>query len=700
VTLTPHPFGALLRRAFRELPARNALFDLPSRRFFRGDPRRDLSVAFHTARPATPFGPAAGPQSQLAQNIALSWLAGARVIELKTVQVRDDLVIPRPCIDMQTVGYNVEWSQELRLEESLEEYVKASMLLRILEASGLVPLEPGARATVFDMSVGYDHAGITGGRVQAFIAGLLDATPVVDRLRRQIPPELARFRDLDFPTRIADTLTLSTFHGCPPQEIERIIDVLLRENGLHCIVKLNPMLLGAPETRRIVNDVLGYHEIRVPQSAFDRDTTWAQMCDFTGRLGDTAAACGLGFGVKFSNTLIVENHRTFFPASEREMYLSGPPLHVIAIELVRRFRRTFGDRYPMSFSAGVDAGNFADAVALGLVPVTVCSDLLKPGGYGRAFGYFQRLEERMAACGAASIDELCILSFGQATAALDRLGLDAETRLRCDRALAARAATGAGTPPPLAEAVGPDVMARWRSAAVLLNSEVYADRVPGDPRYARASNAKLPRKIGRHLKLFDCISCDKCIPVCPNDANFTFVVPRGEVPIVKARRDGAGWAWRRDGMLAITEAHQIGTFADFCNDCGNCDVFCPEDGGPYLVKPRFFGSESAWRAHAALDGFYLRGSGGSGVVLGRFAGRELRVDVEGARVRYGGPGFEVVFIVDDLEETLTGHADPGVEVDFTFSRIMLWLREGVFADGAVNYVSCLDADVAPAGGEP
>jgi len=28
--------------------------------------------------------------------------------------------------------------------------------------------------------------------------------------------------------------------------------------------------------------------------------------------------------------------------------------------------------------------------------------------------------------------------------------------------------------------------------------------------------------------------------------------------------------------------------ADFCDDCGNCDVFCPEDGGPHLIKPLTF----------------------------------------------------------------------------------------------------------------
>ena len=64
----------------------------------------------------------------MAQNIVLAWLAGSRILELKTVQINDRLVLPRPCIDATTVGYNVEWSQELRLAESLREYVAGSML--------------------------------------------------------------------------------------------------------------------------------------------------------------------------------------------------------------------------------------------------------------------------------------------------------------------------------------------------------------------------------------------------------------------------------------------------------------------------------------------------------------------------------------------------------------------------------------------
>jgi putative selenate reductase len=630
--LAPYPFGALIRRVFRELEHRQSIFDLPARSFVLGDPARDFSVRFHGRRASTPFGPAAGPQSQLAQNIVLSWLAGGRIIELKTVQINDRLEIPRPCIDMQTVGFNIEWSQELRLEESLEEYVKASMLIRILAASGKLPLAPGFADTVFDMSVGYDFAGIRSDRVQAFIRGMRDAGGTIERLRAEIPDEYREYRELDFPSRLSDTLTLSTFHGCPAGEIEQIVDHLLREHGLHCIVKLNPMLLGKEETRWLLNDQLGYDELRVPDRAFERELTWEQMVVTVERLGATARSCGLGFGVKFSNTLVVENHRSFFPATEKDMYLSGQPLHVLAMRLVGRFRQQFGDSFPISFSAGIDYRNFPDAVALGLLPVTACTDLLRTGGYARGRRYFLELAHRMDAVGARTVDEF---------------------------------------------------VARCRPA----HESSYAAALVSDPRYHAAQNRKTPPKIGSHLRLFDCITCDKCVPVCPNDANFTFSFPKDDIPLVKLRYDGAAWVPTSEGCLTIRQKHQIGNFADFCNDCGNCDVFCPEDGGPYVVKPRFFGSLEGWRRPPAGDGFFVERRTGRDIIYGRFSGAEYRVEIAGGCVYYEGDHFSVHFTEEDPRGTIEGRADG--DVDLTYFEIMNRLRAALLASPEVNYINCL-----------
>ena len=579
--LAPMPIATLVRRMLRELEVKDGIFDLPARKFVLGDARHDCSVRFHGKTAATPFGPAAGPNTQLAQNIVLAWLGGGRIIELKTVQINDRLTIPRPCIDMQTVGYNVEWSQELTLEESLEEYVKAAMLIRILEASGKLALAPRFEHTVFDMSVGYDLAGIRSERVQAFIAGMMDASQLVERLRGELPKELGPLRDLDFTTRLSDTLTLSTFHGCPPHEIEQIVEFLMRERHLACVVKLNPTLLGAAEVRALLHDALGYTELHVPDDAFVKDAQWDQAAAFMDRLDGTAKSLGLDVGMKFSNTLIVENHRHVFAKSETAMYLSGPPLHILAMHLVRRVRRTFGDRFPISFSAGIERANFPDAVALGLVPVTACTDLLQPGGYARPFGYFEELTKRMAAAGATSVNEFVLRAYSAG----------AQTDL---------------------------------AAAKIQNTELYVERATADPRYAAAARRKVPRKIGRTLKLFDCLTCDKCIAVCPNDANFTFPMPSTpEVP--------------------VTEDRQIGNFVDFCNECGNCDTFCPEDGGPFVLKPRFFVNRERWAADAPRDAILVEHD----AITGRFEGVEVRVTDDSA------PSDDPnVFILRRLREAL------------------------------------------------
>ena len=163
--LTPIPLPLLLRRALLEYEREGKIFDLPKSKFFKGLPGLDLSVDVHGHRASTPLGPAAGPHGQLAQNIVLAWLGGSRVIELKTVQILDELKIPRPCIDAANVGYNVEWSQELPLAYSLREYVAASMLIEILKNV----LELGPSDTVFDMSVGYNLEGIRSPRMVSWI---------------------------------------------------------------------------------------------------------------------------------------------------------------------------------------------------------------------------------------------------------------------------------------------------------------------------------------------------------------------------------------------------------------------------------------------------------------------------------------------------------------------------------------------------
>src|ERR1700754_3133191 len=169
-------------------------FDLPARKWYipSTDPNApDLSVKFHDRVVGNASGPASGPQTQMAQNIVLSWLAGGRIMELKTVQVNDELKITRPCIDAANIGYNVEWSQELRVADSLDQYVQGAMLVHMLrrapdvfghpfgDAASAAGLAGVAGEPYYDLSVGYDLAGIQTPKVVNFIRGMVEASASV-----------------------------------------------------------------------------------------------------------------------------------------------------------------------------------------------------------------------------------------------------------------------------------------------------------------------------------------------------------------------------------------------------------------------------------------------------------------------------------------------------------------------------------------
>ncbi|MDD5544453.1 MAG: glutamate synthase [Acidobacteriia bacterium] len=695
--LYPAPFGHLIRRMFLEYQREQKIFDLPARKFFMGDKLLDTSVQMHGHPAASPLGPAAGPQDQMAQNIVLSWLAGSRILELKTVQINDELVIPRPCIDVHNIGYNIEWSQELKLEQSLREYVAGSMLIEMLQVARLPELDtaPERTATIFDMSVGYDLAGISTPRVRAWIEGMKNAAPIVEELRQQIPDDFAHFRKLDFRTRISDTLTLSTFHGCPAHEIESIVDFLLREMGVHVIIKLNPTLLGKPAVDSLLHDVMGYHEITTEQEFFDKDLQFDQALEICGRLDKTAQSLGRKLGVKFSNTLVVVNNNSFFPAGERVMYLSGQPLHVITLNLVKKWRDALGTRYPISFSAGIDAHNFANAAAMNFTPITTCTDLLRPGGYARLPNYMQKLESRMKDLKVSHLRDFILKSEGNASRAAEAVFSRLTTAQKEEPAF--RELTDRLRRP---ENVAPSHLGRSDLKALyeqivaqagLMNTAPLVERTTRDERYYARNNRTTPRKIGSHLFLFDCINCDKCVPVCPNDANFVYETEPASVDYENYQLTPDLMKPQPGGHFEVKKAHQLATFQDFCNDCGNCDVFCPEDGGPYVEKPRFFGSEEAFEKWTNRDGFLVELGDHIERVRARIEGNEYRLELDplANRCRFRTEFAEMEFD-NSTDKPLRHRLYPNVDealIDVRNYLIAKAVLRGVLNPQFVNYIN-------------
>jgi putative selenate reductase len=334
-------------------------------------------------------GPAAGPQTQLAPNILVAYLSGARFMELKTVQEIDGAnlrkAVLKPCIQAEDEGYNCEWSTELTVPQAYDEYLKAYFAIAVLgKELGLGTVDEVG----FNISVGYDLEGIKGQKVNSFIDDMADAsgTPIFAECRAWVEEhlgELSRFTREDLGTlspAVSRSVTLSTMHGCPADEIERIALHLLTNKHLRTFVKCNPTMLGYQFARDCL-DHLGYDYLSFDAHHFTQDLQYAEAIVMFERLTAVAEQEGLSFGVKLTNTFPVDVRRRELPSEE--MYLSGRPLLPLSLTLALRLSRELDGTLPISFSGGVDAFNVQEILGTGIQPVTVATTLLKPGGVTR-----------------------------------------------------------------------------------------------------------------------------------------------------------------------------------------------------------------------------------------------------------------------------------------------------------------------------
>ena len=333
----------------------------------------------------TPFGPAAGPNTQLAQNIIAGYFAGARFFELKTVQKMDgaDLAacINRPCILAEDECYNCEWSTELYVQQAFEEYVKAWCALKIMaKVYGL----GDPNGFVFNMSVGYDLAGIQGEKIDTFLNGMVDAskTPIFQEciaVLKEFFPGESDYIDTISP-HVSGSVTVSTLHGCPPDEIERIASYLLEKKHLHTFVKCNPTILGY-ETARSILDSMGYDYIAFDDHHFKEDLQYADAVPMFHRLQALADKEGLEFGLKLSNTFPVDVKAGELPSEE--MYMAGKSLFPLTTTMAAMMAKEFGGKLRLSYAGGADAFNIDKLFACGIWPITMATTELKPGGYQR-----------------------------------------------------------------------------------------------------------------------------------------------------------------------------------------------------------------------------------------------------------------------------------------------------------------------------
>ena len=395
--MKPVEFSRMLRWITEEFSHSRTVFGIPECKFFRKT--TDTFIDILDAKCSTPVGPAAGPHTQAAQNIVAAYLTGSRFFELKTVQILDTLEIAKPCIDAADEAYNTEWSSEFTVPQAFDEYVKAWFLIHVIEK--MFDLSPKVKnGFIFNMSVGYDLEGIKSPKIDRFINGFADAsgTGIFRECREELRKAIAggELRGISVPEfadeispNISSSITLSTMHGCPPEDQEAICRYLLSEKGVDTFVKLNPTLLGYDFVRSILAE-LGFADILLKQASFERDMQYEDAVAMLRRLQEFARGKGRIFGVKLSNTLAVENNREVLDPDE--MYMSGRALYTLTISLAAKLSGEFDGKLPISYSGGATAFNIREIFESGIMPVTIATDLLKPGGYARMTQIAELLE--------------------------------------------------------------------------------------------------------------------------------------------------------------------------------------------------------------------------------------------------------------------------------------------------------------------
>ena len=414
--MRPVPFEELIERVFSEYRNHGTIFGIHKEDFHM--PGGKHSITVFGQKCATPLGPAAGPHTQLAQNIISAYMVGGRFMELKTVQIMDHLEIAKPCIDARDEGHNVEWSTEYTLEKAYDEYLKAWFALHLIQAAFSGKAEKPD--FIFNMSVGYNLDGIKQPKMQTYIDSMIDASrsPLFSEYKARLKNiieegDLLEGSDLEghekalkgleerISANICPSVTISTMHGCPPKEIEAICSYMLTEKHLNTFVKLNPTLLGYDKVREIL-DSTGFTHVGLRRESFEHDLQYVDALAMLHRLVDLARKEGLGFGVKLTNTLGNINDGSVLPGDEK--YMSGRALLPISTTVAARLSEEFGGKLPVSYSGGCTIFSVKDIFDTGIRPITMATDMLKPGGYARMARMAEKLEKESKTWAKTDID--------------------------------------------------------------------------------------------------------------------------------------------------------------------------------------------------------------------------------------------------------------------------------------------------------
>jgi putative selenate reductase len=213
---------------------------------------------------------------------------------------------------------------------------------------------------------------------------------------------------------------------------------------------------------------------------------------------------------------------------------------------------------------------------------------------------------------------------------------------------------------------------------------VLPQTVPSIPVAARTGFAEVLQTFSKEAAVAEasrCLDCDDlcslCVTVCPNRANQAY--PSAPLcltlPTLVARggrlEKGAPAAFR------VEQAVQIVKIGDFCNDCGNCDTFCPTSGAPYKVKPTFWIEEEGF-LEAKGDAYRLERRDGVLVLRARVGGKSHRLERRGGAAEYRSDQVTARFSAEPwelLDCEPAGLLEEGERIDLSTCAALITLLE-------------------------
>jgi len=408
--MNPPSLEQVLKIILNSFDTNQEIFDIPEKLFYKHWHYHVLYTEKYGKKIHNSIGISSGPLTQLAQNIVSGWLCGARFLDLKTVQPNQITDRTKPSIDIFDGSYNCEKSHELTVEQAYDQYLNAWIIIHVLNHK----LNPDQYknqeiGTIFNMSLGYTLADIRSDKMQWFVDKMINCSVEKEekiKLIKKIYPAISKIK---IPDQISNSFTVNTCKGCSARELEYICKFLIIDKKLHPGLKFSPKLLGYKSVMAILNAENTFNAEVNPED-FENSIQYGEAITLIKNISETANELGLELTVKISNSLACKNNTGQIPGTAEEVYLSGRALHPIAVNLAAKFQSKFEGQLDISFSGGANCFNVVNLMQSGFSSITTCTDLLKPGGYGRLNQYFTELSKSFTNFQAKSIREFILKS--------------------------------------------------------------------------------------------------------------------------------------------------------------------------------------------------------------------------------------------------------------------------------------------------